>query len=172
MVAKCALCKTMSDLVCAVCSQGFHVGRNLMCHGANRAYCASELEGFVVCTDCLWLWTKSLALRSVDLSDAQHSEVRATMEMAAIPSRALHSPVYEAVKEYVYNHAVSEQELVQAIQRLNLPYLTCGATTAVSQLFCSGILELREGRCCWKTSVHSPGNTSRQRPRKKARRGH
>ena len=43
------------------------------------------------------------------------------------------------------NHAVSEQELVQAIQRLNLPYLTCGATTAVSQLLRAGILELREG---------------------------
>ena len=172
MVAKCALCKTMSDLVCAVCSQGFHVGRSLMCHGANMAYCASELEGLVVCPDCLWLWTKSLALRSVDLSDAQQSEVRAIMERATIPARALHSSFYEAVKEYVYNHAVSEQELVQAIQRLNLPYLPFGATTAVRQLFCSGILVFREDRCCWKTSVHSPGNTSQQRPRKKARRGH
>ena len=137
-----------------------------------QAYCASELEGLVVCPDCLWLWTKSLALRSVDLSDAQQSEVRAIMEMAAIPSRALHSSFYEAVKEYVYNHAVSEQELVQAIQGFNLPYLTCGATTAVRQLFCSGILELREGRCCWKTSVQPPCNTSQQRPRKKARRSH
>ena len=27
---------------------------------------------------------------------------------------------------------ISEQELVQATQRLNLPYLTCGATTVVS----------------------------------------
>ena len=162
----------MSDLVCAICSQGFHIGSSLMCHGANRAYCASELEGLVVCPDCLWLWTKSLALRSVDLSDAQQSEVRAIMEMAAIPPQALHPSFYEAVKEYVYNHAVSEQELVQAIQRLNLPYLPFGATTAVRQLFCSGIFELLEGRCCWKTSAHSPGNTSRQRPRKKARRGH
>ena len=134
-----------------------------MCYGAHRAYCASELEGLVVCPDCLWLWTKSLALRSVDLSDAHQSEVRAIMERATIPARALHPSFYEAVKEYVYNHAVSEQELVQAIQRLNFPYLTCGATTAVSQLFGAGIFELREGLCCWKAPVGS-------RPRKKVRR--
>ena len=63
------------------------------------------------------------------------------------------------------NHAVSEQELVQAIQRLNLPYLTCGATMAVSQLFRAGILELREGFCCWKDPVVS-------RPMKKAYKGY
>ena len=60
---------------------------------------------------------------------------------------------------------ISEQELVQAIQRLNLPYLTCGATTAVSQLFRAGTLELRESLCCWKAPVGS-------RPRKKAQRGY
>ena len=98
MVAKCSLCKTISDLVCAVCSQGFHVGRSFLCHGANRAYRASELEGVVVCPDCLWMWTKSLALRSDDLSDAQQSEVRAIMERAATPSQALHLSIYEFVK--------------------------------------------------------------------------
>ena len=143
-----------------------------MCHGANKAYRASELEGVVVCPDCLWMWTKSLALRSDDLSDAQQSEVRAIMERAATPSQALHLSIYEFVKEYVHNHTASEQDLAQAIQGLNLPYLTCDATTAVNQLICSGTLELREGRCCWKISVQPPCNASHQRPRKKARRGH
>ena len=136
-----------------------------MCQGANKAYRAAELDGLVVCPDCLWLWTKSLSLRSVDLSDSQQSEVRAIMERALIPACARHPSFREYVKEYVYNHAVSEQELVQAIQRLNLPYLTCGATTAVSQLFRAGILELREGLCCWKAPVVS-------RPMKKARKSY
>ena len=86
--------------------------------------------------------------------------------------QALHLYIYEFVKEYVHNHTASEQDLAQAIQGLNLPYLTCDATTAVNQLIWSGTLELREGRCCWKISVQPPCNASHQRPRKKARRGH
>ena len=126
-----------------------------MCQGANKAYLAAELDGLVVCPDCIWLWTKSLSIRSAVLSDSQQSEVRAIMERALIPSCARYPSFREYVKEHVHNHAVSEQELVQAIQRLNLPYMKCGATTAVSQLFRAGTLELREGLCCWKDPVVS-----------------
>ena len=136
-----------------------------MCQGANKAYLAAELDGLVVCPDCIWSWTKSLSIRSAVLSDSQQSEVRAIMERATTPSSARYPSLREYVKEHVLNHAVSEQELVQAIQRLNLPYLKCSATTAVSQLFGAGTLELREGLCCWKDPVVSC-------PMKKARRGY
>ena len=52
-----------------------------MCQGANKAYRAAELDGLLVCPDCIWSWTKSLSIRSAVLSDSQQSEVRAIMEL-------------------------------------------------------------------------------------------
>ena len=126
-----------------------------MCQGANKVYLAVELDGHAVCPDCIWSWIKSLSIRSAVLSASQQSQVRAIMEKATILPCACQPSLREYVKEHVLNHAVSEQELVHVIQRLNLPYLRCGATTAVSQLFRAGTLELREGLCCWKDPVVS-----------------
>ena len=77
------------------------------------------------------------------------------MERATILPSVRQPSLREYVKEHVFNHAVSEQELVHVIQRLNLPYLRCGATTAIRQLFCAGSLDLRGGFCCWKDAVVS-----------------
>ena len=136
-----------------------------MCQGANKAYLAVELDGHVVCPDCIWSWTKSLSIRSAVLSASQQSEVRAIMERATILPSARQPSLREYVKEHVLNHAVSEQELVHVIQSLNLPYLRCGATTAVSQLFRAGTLELRGGFCCWMDPVVSLPMTKVKRRR-------
>ena len=56
----CGLCGAASDSVCVVCSRGIHWHKSFMCHGANIAYRADELEGLMVCPDCIWEWTKSL----------------------------------------------------------------------------------------------------------------
>ena len=126
-----------------------------MCQGANKAYLAVELDGHAVCPDCIWSWTKSLSIRSAVLSASQQSEVRAIMERATILPGARQPSLREYVKEHVLNYAVSEEELVHVIHSLNLPYLRCGATTAVRQLFHAGTLELRGGFCCWKDPVVS-----------------
>ena len=89
------------------------------------------------------------------LSASQQSEVRAIMKRVAILPSARQPSLREYVKEHVLNHAVSGDKLVHVIHSLNLPYLRCGAATAVRQLFCAGSLELRGGFCCWNHAVVS-----------------
>ena len=163
-LARCSLCNSNTDSVCAVCAHGFHVGRSAMCQGANRSYRSPELDGVPVCPDCICLCAKTLSLRSVDLSDFQQTEVRAIMEKAAVQSRALIPTVYEFVKEFVLSHHASVQDLVQAIQARNITHLSLDAATLVNRLIAAGVLDLLGDRLYW---IPRGQQTS-----KKPRRGH
>ena len=137
-----------------------------MCQGANKAYLAVELDGQAVCPDCILAWSKSLSIRAAVLSTSQQSEVCAIMDKATIVPFARQPSLREYVKEHVFNHAVTEQELVHVIESLNLSYTKgSGASMAVRQLFHAGTLELRGFFCCWKDPVVSLSRRKAKRAR-------
>ena len=81
--AMCGLCGAQANLVCVACSRGIHFEKTVMCQGANKAYLAVELDGHVVCPDCIWAWTKSLSVRAAALPTSQQAVTRSIMNTAA-----------------------------------------------------------------------------------------
>ena len=162
----CGLCGAVSDSVCVVCSKGIHWHKSFMCQGANRAYRADELEGLMVCPDCIWEWTKSLSSRDDVSMQSFQAAALTIMNTAAIVFDVPQLSVRRYVEEYVSHHSVSEGVLIQAIEDLNPSILKDkSAATEVGHLFQDKSLELLDGVCTWKKPGVSPSKRAWKRAR-------
>ena len=161
----CGLCGAVSDSVCVVCSRGIHWHKSFMCHGANIAYRADELEGLTVCPDCIWEWTKSLSSRDDVAMQPCQSAALSIMNKAAIAFDASRS-VRRYVKEFVVGHSVSEEMLIQAINDCTPSILNDrSADIEVGLLIQDKSLEVLDGVCTWKTTGSSPSKRARKNER-------
>ena len=159
----CGLCGAASDSVCVVCSRGIHWHKSFMCHGANIAYRADELEGLMVCPDCIWEWTKSLSSRDDVAMQPFQAAALSIMNMAASAFDAPRLSLRRYVEEYVSLHSVSEGALIQAIKDCIPSILTDkSADKEVGLLFQDKSLGLLDGVCIWKKSGPSPSKRARK----------
>ena len=164
--AGCGLCGAESNSVCVVCSRGIHWDKSLRCQGANRAYRVDELDGLVVCPDCIWEWTKSLSSRDDVPPPSLQAAALTIMNPAASMFDVRQLSVRRYVEEYVSLHSVSEGVLIQAIEDLIPSILKDkSAATEVGRLFQDKSLELLGGVCTWK----KPGSSPSKRAIKRAR---
>ena len=164
--ARCGLCGAESNSVCVVCSMGIHWDKSFRCHGANRAYLAVELDGHVVCPDCIWDWTKSLSFRDDVSPPSQHAAALVIMNTAARSFDVRQPSLRGYVEEYVSLHSVTEVALVQVIENL-IPSILKDKSAAkeVRGLFQDKSLELLGGVCTWKKSGSSPSIRAMKRER-------
>ena len=164
--AGCGLCGIESNSVCVVCSRGIHWDKSFRCQGANRAYLVDELDGLVVCPDCIWEWTKSLSSRDDVPPPFLQASALTIMNTAASIFDVRQWSVRGYVEEYVSLHSVTVVALIQAIEDLIPSILKdkCAATE-VGRLFQDKSLELRGGVCTWKKS----GSSLSKRAMKRAR---
>ena len=116
--AMCGLCGAESYVVCVVCSRGIHWEKTFRCQGANTAYLAVELDGHVVCPDCIWDWTKSLSDRVYVLPSSQQAATLSIMNTAASLFEVRQPSLRRYVEDYVSLHSVTEVALVQVIESL------------------------------------------------------
>ena len=164
--AMCGLCGFESNIVCVACSRGMHFENTLRCQGANRAYLSAELDGHVVCPDCIWEWMKSLAVRVDAHTNSQQAVSRSIMNTAARLFDARQPSLGRYVEDYVSHHSVTEEALVHVIESLDF-FVTkkSGSAKAVRGLFHDGSLELRGGVCQWKVSNTPPSRRAMKRGR-------
>ena len=133
---------------------------------ANRAYLSAELDGHVVCPDCIWEWTKSLAVRDDAPTNSQQAVSRSIMNTAARLFDVRQPSLGRYVEDYVSHHSVTEEALVHVIESLALSVTKkSGAAKAVRGLFHDGSLELRGGFCQWKVSITPPSRRAMKRGR-------
>ena len=164
--ARCGLCGAESNSVCVVCSMGIHWDKSFRCHGANRAYLAVELDGHVVCPDCIWDWTKSLSFRDDVSPPSQHAAALVIMNTAARSFDVRQPSLRGYVEEYVSLHSVTEVALVQVIENLVPSILKeKGAAKEVRGLLHDKSLELLGGVCTWKKLGSSPSRRAMKRGR-------
>ena len=164
--ARCGLCGVESNLVCVVCSRGIHWDKTFRCQGANRAYLAGELDGHVVCPDCIWDWTKSLSVREDVPPSSQQAAALTIMNTAASLFDVRQPSLRGYVEEYVSLHSVTEVALVQVIESLVPSVLKeKSAAKEVRGLFHDGSLELRGGVCLWRKSGPFPSRRAMKRGR-------
>ena len=164
--AMCGLCGSESNVVCVACSRCIHLEKTFRWQGANRAYLAVELDGHVVCPDCIWDLTKSLSVRDAVLPSSQQAATLSIMNTAARLFDVRQPSLRRYVEDYVSLHAVTEEALVQVIESLD-PSVTkeIGASKEVRGLFHDGSLELRGGFCRWKVLGVRPSRRAMKRGR-------
>ena len=164
--AMCGLCGFEANMVCVACSRGMHLEKTLMCQGANRAYLSVELDGHVVCPDCIWEWTKSLAVRDDAPTNSQQAVSRSIMNTAARLFDVRQPSLGRYIEDYVSHHSVTEEALVHVIESLDLSVTKkSGAAKAMRGLFHDGSLELRGGFCQCKVSNTTPSRRAMKRGR-------
>ena len=164
--ARCGLCGAESNSVCVVCSRGIHWDKSFRCQGANRAYLAGELDGHVVCPDCIWDWTKSLSFRDDVPPPSQHAAALTIMNTAARSFDVRQPSLRGYVEGYVSLHSVTEVALVQVIENLVPSILKeKSAAKEVRGLFHDKSLELLGGVCTWKKLGSSPSRRATKRGR-------
>ena len=162
----CGLCGAESNVVCVVCSRGIHWEKTFRCQGANRAYLAGELDGHVVCPDCIWDWTKSLSVREDVPPSSQQSAALTIMNTVASLFDVRQPSLRRYVEDYVSLHSVTEEALVQVIENLVPSILNKkSAAKEVRGLFHDESLELRGGVCLWKKSGPLPSTRAMKRGR-------
>ena len=165
-LAMCGLCSAEANVVCVACSRGIHFEKTLRCQGANRAYLTVELDGHVVCPDCIWDLTKSLSVRDAVLPSSQQAATLSIMNRAARLCDVRQPSLRRYVEDYVSLQSVTKEVLVQVIDSLD-PSLTKEKSAAkhVRGLFHDGSLELRGGFCRWKGSGPFPSRRAMKRVR-------
>ena len=164
--AMCGLCGAETNVVCVACSRGIHFEKTIRCQGANRAYLAVELDGHVVCPDCIWDWTKSLSVRDAALPTSQQAVTRSIMNTAARLFDVRQPSLRRFVEDYVSHHLVTEDALVHVLESFDPPVTKeRWASKEVRGLFLDGSLELRGGVCRWKMSGTLPSRRSMKRVR-------
>ena len=162
----CGLCGAQANSVCVACSRGIHFEKTVMCQGANKAYLAVELDGHVVCPDCIWAWTKSLSVRAAVLPTSQQAVTRSIMNKAARVFDVRLPSLRRYVEDYVSHHSVTVEELVHVIVSLVSSATTeSDASKEVRGLFHEGSLELRGGFCHRKALAVCPSRRGMKRGR-------